>query len=125
DYVGAYSAVARPWRPHIDAPYAPAEQHSKRDGRQSDQERNYTSAPPGGGAVANFGRLLQLRCEFDNRHDKLATIRIQDERTMMYTANTNRAGCQTYRSKPKPSATRRNAIVRSQAPTIISEIGAT
>jgi hypothetical protein len=40
-------------------------------------------------------------------------------------ANTNREGCQTYRSKPKWSATRRNAIVTSQAPIIISEIGAT
>ena len=52
-------------------------------------------------------------------------IRIQDERTMMYTANMNRAGCQTYRSKPERLARLRSAIVTSQAPTIISEMGAT
>src|SRR6516165_3642531 len=55
----------------------------------------------------------------------LATMRIQDERTMMYVANVNRAGCQTYRSKPKRLAIRRSAMVMSQAPTNMSEMGAT
>src|SRR6516165_11998491 len=55
----------------------------------------------------------------------LATMRIQDERTMMYVANVNRAGCQTYRNKPKRVAIRRSAIVMSQAPTNMSEMGAT
>src|SRR5215831_9379399 len=55
----------------------------------------------------------------------LATMRIQDERTMMYVANVNRAGCQTYRSKPKRVAIRRSAMVMNQATTIITEMGAT
>jgi hypothetical protein len=44
---------------------------------------------------------------------------------MMYTANTNRAGCQTYRSKPERLAIRRSTMVMSQASIIMIEIGAT
>lgn len=67
-----------------------------------------------------------LRRNFSNgQYDLHATIRVQDERTMMYRANTNSAGCQTNCSKPKRSATRRSAIVANQAATIITEIGAT
>ena len=52
-------------------------------------------------------------------------VRMKDERTMMYTANTNKAGCQTYRSKPQLPATRFSTIVMSQASIIMIEIGAT
>ena len=50
---------------------------------------------------------------------------MNDDSTIMYTANPNSAGCQTWASKPKRVAALRKATVTSHAPTISSEIGAT
>ena len=48
-----------------------------------------------------------------------------DDSTIIYTENTNSAGCQTWRSRSKWAATRRDAIVTSHAAIISKEIGAT
>jgi hypothetical protein len=48
DDIGAHGGVARPRRPHVGVPHGAAEQHSQRDGRERDQERNESFATRGG-----------------------------------------------------------------------------
>src|SRR5204862_6979161 len=86
--------------------------------------------------LPGFGRLRlplpEARGGLPLRSFSYRTLRPQramastsDDSTIMYTADTNRAGCQTWRNRPKRTAARRSAMVTTQAITSVTEIGAT
>src|SRR5215471_6797837 len=135
DGIDAHGAVARPGRLHIGLPHRPAEPDRQRGRGERDQDRNDSDPRPvdrassrlGGADDTQIGTLAALGFGFDVGHDKsqrAMTSTIEDS-TIMYTANTNSEGCQTWRISPKRSAIRRNPMVTNHAAMISNEIGAT
>src|SRR5262249_24263687 len=135
DGIDPHRAIAGPGPLHISAPHRPAERCGKPSRGERNQNRNNPDARLVNGAHgrlhgaddAKASTLAALRFGFNIGHGKSqrAMTSTIDDSTIMYRAKMNSDGCQTWHSRSKRSAIRRNPMVANHAAIISNEIGAT